>query len=186
MRGNKAFNAAAPKRATGVALIISLVLLMVLTIAGVSAVQTTSLELRMARNDNDGLLAFQAAESALRDAEDEIEALTDTTSFTGAGSGGRWTIAPLGDPERWQAPGVWTGGGSKEADTEIATVAEQPRYIIEHAATVIREANAYQLDDPYASGGNDQVEIFRATARGVGGNPNTDVLLQTTYGRTLD
>jgi type IV pilus assembly protein PilX len=51
-----------------VALFISLVLLLLLTIIGVSAVQTTSLELRMARNDNDTLLAFQSAESALRDA----------------------------------------------------------------------------------------------------------------------
>ena len=61
------------KTNTGVALFISLVLLLVLTILGVSVVQTTSLEIRMARNEHDSLLAFEAAESALRDAEAALE-----------------------------------------------------------------------------------------------------------------
>ena len=50
----------------GVALFISLVLLLILTIIGISAVQTTSLEMRMTRNQYDATLAFQAAESARR------------------------------------------------------------------------------------------------------------------------
>ena len=49
------------KKQLGVALFISLVLLLVLTIIGVSAVQTTSLEERMARNTHDNVLAFQSA-----------------------------------------------------------------------------------------------------------------------------
>ena len=52
---NKPFKRFSNKQ-EGVALFISLVLLLLLTIIGVSAVQTTSLELRMARNDNDTLI----------------------------------------------------------------------------------------------------------------------------------
>ena len=52
-----------PHRQRGIALFISLVLLLVLTIAGVSAVQTTTMEERMARNSHDSLIAFQAAET---------------------------------------------------------------------------------------------------------------------------
>jgi type IV pilus assembly protein PilX len=175
------------QRQRGVALFISLVLLLILTIVGISAVQTTTLETRMARNEHDTMLAFQAAESALRDAEDFLEGIVTTAVFTDGGANGLWTIADFGDADRWTVANVWTGGGSVEADTEAGdVVAEQPRYLIEHIASVIREENAYQLDDPYAGGTADRIEMFRITARGVGGSPNARVLLQTTYGRILD
>lgn len=174
-------------RNRGVALFISLVLLLVLTIIGVSAVQTTTLETRMARNEHDMLLAFQAAESALRDAEDELDGIVTTTVFTDGGAGGLWTVADLGDTNRWEQTGVWDGGGSVVAATGVgAFVAEPPRYLIEHVATVVREENAYQINDPYAANSADRIEMFRITAHGVGGSTNTRVLLQTTYGRILD
>ncbi|MDZ7668113.1 MAG: PilX N-terminal domain-containing pilus assembly protein [Gammaproteobacteria bacterium] len=174
-------------RQQGVALFISLVLLLILTIIGISAVQTTTLETRMARNEHDTMLAFQAAESALRDGEEFLEGIVNTGGFTDGGAGGLWTIADFGEQNRWVADAVWEGGGSIEADTEVGdVVAEQPRYLIEHIASVIREENAYQLDDPYAGGGADRIEMFRITARGVGGSPNARVMLQTTYGRILD
>lgn len=174
------------KHQAGIALFISLVLLLVLTIIGVSAVQTTSLEERMARNSRDRLMAFQAAESALRDAEVFIETLTTTVSFTDAGTNGRWTIAPFSTIERWNQAGIWAGGGSIVAANAIQGVAEAPRFLIEHAATIVREENAYQLDDPYTGSAADRIEIFRVTARGVGGTQNARVLLQSTYGRILD
>ena len=171
---------------TGVALFISLVLLLLLTIIGVSSVRTTTLEVRMARNEHDTLLAFQAAESALRDAEGVLDLLTSAVGFTDAGTNGQWTIADIGDPDRWTLGGLWAGAQSTTAATNVAGVAAQPRFIIEHVASVVREENAYQLDDPYAASAADRIEMFRVTARGVGGSPNAVVLLQSTYGRILD
>lgn len=173
-------------RQGGVALFISLVLLLLLTIIGVSAVQTTSLELRMARNDNDTLLAFQSAESALRDAEAFLDLVVSTAVFTDAGNAGRWTIAPLGDPARWEQANIWTGANSIVVATAITGVDQQARFIVEHAATVVREENAYQIDDPYTGSASDRIEIFRVTARGVGGSAAAQVFLQSTYGRILD
>lgn len=170
----------------GVALFISLVLLLVLTIVGVSAVQTTTLETRMARNEHDTMLAFQAAESALRDAEAALEGIVSTAGFTDGGAGGMWTVADLGDPNRWDNAAAWSGGGTVVAPTAVANVAEAPRFMIEHVATVVREENAYQISDPYAANASDRIEMFRVTARGVGGSENARVLLQTTYGRILD
>lgn len=176
-----------PSRDRGVALFISLVLLLILTIAGVSAVQTTTLETRMARNEHDTLVAFQAAESALRDGEIFIESLVSTAGFNDAGNNGLWTVADLGDPEPWEIAAVWSDGRSRAAETDAGdVVAEQPRYLIEHVATVIREENAYQMGDPYAGTASDRVEIFRVTARGVGGTGRARVLLQSTYGRILN
>jgi type IV pilus assembly protein PilX len=174
------------RRSRGIALFISLVLLLVLTIIGVSSVQTTTLETRMARNEHDTLLAFQSAESALRDAETFLQGVVTTAIFTDAGGGGLWTVADLGDPNRWEAAGLWGGGNSVVAPTGVDGVDEPPRYIIEHVASVIREENAYQIDDPYAASAADRIEIFRVTARGVGGSANAQVLLQTTFGRILD
>jgi type IV pilus assembly protein PilX len=175
-----------PHKQQGIVLFVSLVLLLLLTIISVSAVQTTSLEERMSRNARDEALAFQAAESALRDAEDFIETVVSTVAFNDAGANGLWTVAPFGDVDRWTDAGVWDGGTSVEAPTAIQGVAEQPRYIVEHVATVLRDENAYLISDPYVGNASDRVEIFRVTARGVGGSENANVLLQTTYGRILE
>jgi len=178
-------------RNRGMALFISLVLLLVLTIIGVSAVQTSSLETRMARNEHDVLLAFQAAESALRDAEAFLETVTSTAGFTADGNNGLWDEPDLGAPNRWEDPDldIWDeeSEGVVEADTDVgAVVADAPRYFIEHIASIEREENAYQIDDPYSLTATDRIEIFRITAQGVGGTANARVMLQTTYGRVLD
>lgn len=170
----------------GVALFISLVLLLVLTIIGVSAVQTSTLETRMARNEHDTLLAFQAAESALRDGENFLETVVSTDGFTDGGGNGLWTVAELDQTNRWETAEVWIGGTSVQAPTNVGVVQQPPRYLIEHVASVVREENAYQINDPYAATAADRIEIFRITARGVGGSTNARVVLQTTYGRILD
>jgi Tfp pilus assembly protein PilX len=54
------------------ALIISLILLLLLTLISVSAMKTSSLEERMAGNDRDRNMAFQEAEAALRAGEARI------------------------------------------------------------------------------------------------------------------
>ncbi|OGR32354.1 MAG: hypothetical protein A2091_00395 [Desulfuromonadales bacterium GWD2_61_12] len=76
---------------SGAVLIVSLILLLVLTLLGITAMQSTTLEEKMAGNLADRNLAFQAAEAALRDAENEIEngsllPLPDrfTNKYTGA------------------------------------------------------------------------------------------------------
>ena len=56
----------------GAALVISLVLLAVMTLFGISMVNTTLLEERMASNQRDTDIAFQATEAALRDAVGEL------------------------------------------------------------------------------------------------------------------
>ena len=122
VKGKVHMSLTAIRRERGVALFISLVLLLVLTIVGVSAVQTTTLETRMARNEHDTLLAFQAAESALRDAEAfllaNVASVEDTDAFTPAGAAGLWDVADPGDPDPWDLANIWTGGQSVVAPTE--------------------------------------------------------------------
>lgn len=175
-----------PASQTGVALFISLVLLLVLTIIGVSAVQTTSLEVRMARNDYDSLLAFQAAESALRDAETAIEALLTLDNFDDTGTLGLWEIADLDEPPRWETAD-WNGATSVVAASAMPDVSSQPRYIIERAATVQRAVGVERGNDYDNTGAAaDSIEMFRITARGVGGTDQAVVMLQSVFGRIID
>jgi type IV pilus assembly protein PilX len=167
-----------PQRQRGIALFISLVLLLVLTIIGVSSVQTTSLEVRMARNEHDAMLAFQAAESALRDAEAELLAAVSVAPYQ--------PMADMGVADNLDDETIWTDGTTTVAPTAMVESALAPRYFIEYAGPVLRTENAYQLDDPYGNATVDRIEMFRVTALGVGGSANARVLLQTTFGRIMD
>jgi type IV pilus assembly protein PilX len=171
------------KNQRGVALFISLVLLLVLTIIGVSAVQTTSMEERMARNTHDSVLAFEAAEVALRTGETFLRNNVNTTAlFPPGGNNGLWKASNYGQAERWEQANIWTGTNSVVVPANtIAGVAEQPRYIIEFVATVQRAENPYLLGTAKDTG-DDQIQIFRITARGIGGTTNARVLLQSTFG----
>jgi type IV pilus assembly protein PilX len=64
-------------RQSGMVLIVSLFILVLLVIIGVSGMKNTALEEKMAGNDRDQSLAFQAAETALRTAEVKVQALFD-------------------------------------------------------------------------------------------------------------
>lgn len=72
-----------PARAQrGAALVTSLVILLVLTVLGLAAMRTSSLEERMAGNAQDALYAFQAAESGLNAAMNDTGSLSLTTTVT--------------------------------------------------------------------------------------------------------
>ena len=168
----------------GVALFISLVLLLVLTIAGVSAVQTTSLEERMARNTHDTLIAFQAAESALREAEGWIIAnVNSVAQFDDNGAGGLWTTMPYDEADQRWEEAIWApaSGQSIQVANAVQNVAEQPRFIVEWVATVQRDENPNLLGSSY-NAVFDRVEVFRITSRGVGRTANARVMLQGTFG----
>ena len=53
----------------GAALITSLVFLIIITMIGITGMQTTTMQQRMAGNSRDREVAFQAAEAMLRSAE---------------------------------------------------------------------------------------------------------------------
>ena len=174
-------------RQRGVALCVCLALLLVLGIAGASAVQTTILEERMARNGSDAQLAFQAAEAALCEAEALLATgVNSTAEFTDWGENGLWTAPPLGEAERWAKPDIWRGAtvGSREVAQRLGGVAAQPRFIIEWIGTLPDTVNAHLVEES-SSGAQQRVEVFRITVRGVGRSAGARAMLQSTYGVRL-
>jgi len=73
-------------RQRGISLMLSLVLLVVLSLLGLSAMQNGTLQERMSNNLRDRNIALQAAELALRDAERDLGSLlADNATFCPAG-----------------------------------------------------------------------------------------------------
>lgn len=174
-------------RQRGVALFVCLALLLVLGIAAASAVRMTILEERMVRNAGDALVAFQAAEAALREGEAFlIGSLDSTERFTDGGNDGLWTPALPGETERWALAGVWdpAGGRSRAVTIPIEAVAAQPRFIVEWLASPEAASSPHLLEES-SMVEEFRLEIFRVTARGVGRTDAADALVQSTYGLLL-
>ena len=60
------------KQQQGVALIVSLVILVLVTVAGVATMESTGMQLKMANASRDRQQAFEAAEAALRQVEEDV------------------------------------------------------------------------------------------------------------------
>jgi type IV pilus assembly protein PilX len=158
---------------SGAVLPISLIMVLLLTMIGVTGMQTTSLEEKMAGNMRDKNLAFQAAESALKEAEASLTTGL-LTSFTAAGTNGYYNQTPtanISDAELIK-DSFWTSNPvvtSDLLDTELgATIAAAPRYIIQDLGCV-------------PLGPCPGPRIYRITARATGGNNTTVVILQSVF-----
>lgn len=170
----------------GAVLAFALVFLIVLTVIAVANMETTILEERMAGNLQDHNLALEAAESALEVAEGWLadQILLPATSNNGTTT--VWTADspdPDADTDPWWAErdaAWWNTNGLGVVG--LNGLAAQPRYLIEQVFVSVQgQALNLGTGDPPA-----QRIYHRVSARGVGGNANTEVMLQTTYVRPYD
>ena len=164
----------------GGALIISLVFLLVITLMAVTSMRSTTLQERMAGNTRDRNLAFQAAESGLREAEMYIEGIASLGGFDGVGGlYGRTDTEP-----DYQDYSMWSDGSSYVTADETYGAFQEPRYFIRHFTTVVGEEGAMNMSGYGDNKGTGDVTIFRITSRGTGGGTDSaEVILRTQYGR---
>jgi type IV pilus assembly protein PilX len=181
-------------RQHGAALIVALLILLVLTVLGVTSLQTSSLDEKMAGNAWDQNTAFQSAEAALRDAEGQINNLTSTVAFLGNGTSGNGLYATGGVPSNVFASTAWAGTNSLVYGASTGSLAlsglVQPRYLIESRGTVSQNTIADPMNAGLTYGkttGVGVVNAFRVIARGAGRNAagSTQVILEEYYGKTL-
>lgn len=161
---------------SGVVLIVSLIMLLLLTIIGVAGVQSTSLEEKMAGNKRDRNLAFQSAEAALRAGEARIETLWNggngSIQAFCTGTAGQFSTVPgcNNAPPDPETATTWTDNTkSITHNTGSSAVGTQPRYFITYVA-------AYNPGPPVTP------ISFTVTARGTGGQDTTEVILQSHFG----
>ena len=177
-------NTHALRRQQGVALVVSLIILISLTMLGLTAMQRTTLDLAMAGNQRETGLMFQAAEMGLVSAENFIEASATNADFDNA-SLGLHTVPP-GDPA-YSGPDYFDAAGWTASSQTAATsldVYEQPRYMIEYLGD--RSQNPMSKISVGGYGmqqAGDIVSIYRATARGAGLTGNSYRYVQSYYGK---
>lgn len=189
-------------RQQGAALITSLIILLILTVLGVSAMSGSSLEELMAGNLRTQNVSFDAAEAALRDGERLVEswggsrpvAASDTTNnsevyLAGLVLGAAATPCfdfgecPF-DATIWGAADtvVWgdaTSGLAVDLCQAPLSSWAPPLYIVEEVGDVAGSGSADWRSQVRRSG----ITLYRITARGTGLSGSSVTLLQITYGK---
>jgi len=187
----------------GSVLIVSLVFLLLLTIVGISAMNMTSLEEKMAGNFRDHDLAFQSAEAALLDAEEFVENSFDITQaytdpapsgsgfyssdctnglcFHGSFENSSTPVADCtaGTVKEWEDAALWNNPSKTRAlSDQITGTVENARYIIEFRCFMPRDSSNPNPDpDVFAQWS----PAFRITAVASGSSTDSTVVLQSTY-----
>ncbi|MDP2506239.1 MULTISPECIES: PilX N-terminal domain-containing pilus assembly protein [unclassified Oceanobacter] len=195
---------------SGSALIISIVLLLILTITGISAVQSTTLEIRMASNNEDRNRAFQAAEYTLTQAKQYVTTLVEngeidttfgvknglyqtlTISDDGAGSADCDTSTPwLTQSAQWDdddSVSLYEYDSSTKTALSALNLSQSPRFMIGFDNDTDTSSPCYSSTDAEgysnsigSTGAAYQADRFTITVAGYGSQPSTRVRLQAVY-----
>ena len=181
-----------PSRQRGMALFVALIMLVLAALLVVAGLGTSLLEERMSSNTYDRNLTFQAAESALREAENIVAASRPTPLYNDTGtdcpandaalnnctSG----ICPTPDPDcqpRWESSSFT---GWVDANVALGSlVSSSPQYFIEYLGGEF-PCDPYDLDPckTIPKGLDCKCKRYRITARD-GATDRANVVIQTTY-----
>ena len=172
----------------GVALVVSLIILVSLTMLGLTSIQRTTTDLAMAGNQRETGLMFQAAEVGLDSAEDFIEASNTNADFANTGPNnalGLYTV--MASDTSYTSPNyfddtTWTT--ASQTTTTSLDAYEQPRYMIEYLGDRSQNPLASVNIGGYGTQQTGKtVSIYRSTTRGVGLTGNSFRYVQSYFGK---
>jgi type IV pilus assembly protein PilX len=184
-------SAGMPARQRGAALITSLLLLIVLTLIGITVMQVSRMQERMTGNARDLNTAFQSAEAALRNGEELIRVQTSQPVPCSAAPCTFWTqgtfmstatfvATPLGTVDSL-TPAWWDANATQFKDdagnVSLTGPKSDPEYIIEDVGFVSTTGPEIGVDPPVGR------EFYQISARSTGASGLTDVVVQSTYAR---
>jgi type IV pilus assembly protein PilX len=182
MTTSVSFTPSARTTERGAALVTSLLLLLVLTIIGVTAMQMTRLQERMAGGTRDMNLALQGAEAGLRNGESMIQARATRPDTCIAVPCDYWQLGTLLQPQAqntpwWEANGIeFERNPASPAQNEISGLKEDPHFIVESLGFV-----SDSLTEGH--GPPQGRDFYQVTARSAGGSGNANTVLRSTYAR---
>jgi type IV pilus assembly protein PilX len=175
-------------RQRGAVLVVSLLLLLVMTLLGLGASQSTRLQERMAGNQRDQEVALQGAEAALRDAERNLSPLvtefvvTCSEPAAGCDSYEPRTLVNAGTQMAWdlanQADSWWEQWAKEYGNPDqLSDVSAPPQFVVEFEGSV--------PDVLSESGSNLSVDryFYTVTARSKGMTRDAQVVIQTSFAR---
>lgn len=170
-----------PGKQKGVVLVVALIMLLLMTILGVSSMQTTTLEEKMSGAIRDKQIAFQAGEVALRIGEAFLTAASLPTFNNTVG-----LYSPSGTgSDQWQSV-TWSAATEAACNCNIVSNTDipalvalgvpAPRYIIEELPAGSLPGTSLVVG--FSAGS--QASMYQVTARGQGKGGGVAVL-QSTY-----
>ena len=174
----------------GTALIIGLIMLVVMTLIGVSATSTALMEEKMTGNFRDIEIAYHAADTALRDAEGWLFQQTTNPGAVANGSTMIYTLDALdtsGNASNWWQEQTtstwWSSNGFDHTDfgglaNSLSNVKTKPNSIIEYKAQYCETCG--EIGNV---ANNDPIFYYRITSRATGGSDESRVLMQSTWSR---
>jgi type IV pilus assembly protein PilX len=166
----------------GAILVTSMLLLMVLTVLGITMMKTANMQERMAGSTRDMAVALQASEAALRNGERLINPFIVRRAPTASGAAGCLVCGVGTLPLTLDVPGDfdWDANGREygvAGTQEFEDLAQDPRYVIEEMLFV---ADSEVRTQDYGIDGRD---FYQVSARSTGISGKTNVVLQSTYAR---
>ena len=177
----------------GFVLIVGLVILGLLTMLALSSMRDTTMQEKMAGASRDSGLAFQAAESALRDAENCITGTTDGCAFDDVANDAHFAQDDAAFPKHNTLfdANTWVAYGPPGAPTPLEGVpskkkgdpADGVNYIIRQASTVGGGAGGAEIGlGGYGdSAATESQAIYEITARGAGASGAGQSVLRVYY-----
>lgn len=170
----------------GAVMIIGLIMLLLLTVIGLASIRGTSLQEQMTGNMRDRNLAFQAAESALRMGEDVLNKPTLPIKFDNTTAGYYSDLMQPGAtytrPITW-TKSQWEARSVQLSASTLTNVYEAPRYALEKLSVPAVAATQGGGIDSESRDKSPDAIYFRVTARGIGGTPDSEVIVQSTFVR---
>lgn len=160
----------------GMVIIVGLIFLMILTLIGVSAMNSTALSEKLTQNLRDSTAAFEAAEASMSDGEAWLRAqatVPNAVTTCTVSPCNVWASNALGTI--YSQPTSWWQSNAKSFSGTLYGVATQPKYIIEFHSFV-----PYELS-PETLGKGQGYYYYRVNARGTGATSNAQVNLQSIY-----
>lgn len=178
---------AMPIKQEGMVLIVGLVMVLLITIVGLSAIRGTGLQENMAGNMRDRNVAFQAAESALREGETIVspanKILPAFDCVAGSGVCQDFSAIPQ-NSVLYMTDATWTLS-AKESPLVFDGLENKPSYLLEElqvdiGASAAAEGSAIDVGGMMSTG--DAVP-YRITAKGFGLSKDAEVVVQSAYKR---
>jgi type IV pilus assembly protein PilX len=164
----------APRRQAqrGIALVVALILLVIMTLLGLGAMRSVTLEEKMSANTFDRSLSFQAAESTLREAEALLNVATPPTPAAGSACVAGICGAPaVGSTPRWTdaAFAGWQSG----AAVANGSITITPQYFVEYLGNTFQCSTTPPIFFT--------CRRYRVSVRSNAGADRAAVVLQTMY-----
>lgn len=164
----------------GVALVVSLIILVAMTMLGITSMKGSSTELTMAGNTRETGITFQAAEAGLRYAESIVEDSNSDAIFDGNSAS---MLSETDTDPDYLDPSIWSGTDS--AVVTLSGIGTNPQYVIkflgnwaQNPLALVNIGSGYGGQPPGIV-----ISNFRTTSRGTGQTGNTFRTVQSYYGK---